>query len=135
WRSSALASSGWASPKRRSPRCLAATSLPASPDHTWIISQTRNERRADMDHYFVFIGVTTGQSAIMQVFPAWAEYLRLQNVRLEGCDIPIGAPPERYRDVVQRMKADPAYLGALVTTHKIDLYNACRDLFDYIDPY
>lgn len=88
-----------------------------------------------MDHYFVFIGVTTGQSAIMQVFPAWAEYLRLQNVRLEGCDIPIGAPPERYRDVVQRMKADPAYLGALVTTHKIDLYNACRDLFDYIDPY
>lgn len=88
-----------------------------------------------MQRYFVFIGVTTGQSAIMRVFPAWAEYLGLRNVQMEGCDIPIGAPAQQYRAVVQRIKADPAYLGALVTTHKIDLYNACRDLFDYVDPY
>jgi shikimate 5-dehydrogenase len=26
-------------------------------------------------------------------------------------------------------------LGGLVTTHKIDLFTACRDLFDYVDPY
>ncbi|TJV07726.1 MAG: shikimate dehydrogenase, partial [Mesorhizobium sp.] len=26
-------------------------------------------------------------------------------------------------------------LGALVTTHKIDLFNAARDLFDVIDPH
>ena len=26
-------------------------------------------------------------------------------------------------------------LGALVTTHKIDLYEAAKDLFDYLDPY
>lgn len=26
-------------------------------------------------------------------------------------------------------------MGALVTTHKIDLFNTCKDLFDYIDPY
>ena len=26
-------------------------------------------------------------------------------------------------------------LGALVTTHKLDLYHACQDLFDYVDPF
>ena len=26
-------------------------------------------------------------------------------------------------------------MGALVTTHKIDLYNACKDLFEYLDPF
>lgn len=88
-----------------------------------------------MERRFTFIGVTTGQSAIMQIFPAWARYLGLQDVRIVGCDLPIGAPPEQYRAVVQRMKANPLDLGALVTTHKIDLYNACRDLFDYADGY
>ena len=33
------------------------------------------------------------------------------------------------------LKADPLSLGALVTTHKIDLFAACRDLFDEIDPH
>jgi shikimate 5-dehydrogenase len=36
---------------------------------------------------------------------------------------------------VSFIKADPLSLGALVTTHKIDLYKACRDLFDEIDPH
>ena len=26
-------------------------------------------------------------------------------------------------------------MGALVTTHKIDLYNSCKDMFEYIDPF
>ncbi|MDE6938096.1 MAG: shikimate dehydrogenase, partial [Lachnospiraceae bacterium] len=26
-------------------------------------------------------------------------------------------------------------MGALVTTHKIDLFNTCKDLFEYVDPY
>jgi shikimate 5-dehydrogenase len=33
------------------------------------------------------------------------------------------------------LKNDPKSLGALVTTHKIDLYQACRDLFDVVDPH
>ena len=41
-------------------------------------------------------------------------------------------PPE-YRAAVDFLKTDPLSLGALVTTHKIDLYRACRDQFDEID--
>jgi shikimate 5-dehydrogenase len=84
---------------------------------------------------FSFIGVTTGRSAIMRVFPAWAEHLGLGDVVMSGHDLPIHAEPERYRAVVGRLKADPLEVGGLVTTHKIDLFHACRDLFDYVDPW
>ena len=84
---------------------------------------------------FSFVGVTTGKSAIMRVFPAWAEHLRLGDVAMRGHDLPLHAEPQRYRDVVSALKADPLDRGGLVTTHKIDLFNACRDLFDYVDPY
>lgn len=83
---------------------------------------------------FYFIGVTTGQSSIMRVFPKWAEALGLDAV-MKGIDLPLHAPAEDYRAVAEFLKHDPLSLGALVTTHKLDLYNACRDIFDYVDPY
>ena len=42
--------------------------------------------------------------------------------------------PERYREAVAFIKQQPLAMGALVTTHKIDLFNAAEDLFDEIDP-
>ena len=81
-----------------------------------------------------FIGVTTGQSSIMRIFPIWAEALGL-DACIKGIDIGLHAPAEDYREAVSFIKNDPLSLGALVTTHKIDLYNACRDLFEYFDPY
>ena len=81
-----------------------------------------------------FVGVTTAQSSIMKLFPKWAEALGLNGV-IKGIDIGIHAPAQDYRDCVSFLKADPLSLGALVTTHKIDLYNAAKDLFGYLDPY
>ena len=81
-----------------------------------------------------FVGVTTGSSSIMKVFPIWARELGLDAV-IRGIDMPIHAPAEEYRRVVEFMRDDPLSLGALVTTHKIDMYNAASDLFDYLDPY
>ena len=82
-----------------------------------------------------FIGVTTGSSSIMKVFPKWAKALGLDDAVIKGIDLPIHAPDEEYRQAVDFIKNDPLSLGALVTTHKIDLFHACRDLFTYIDPY
>ena len=75
---------------------------------------------------FSFYGVTTGGSLIMRIFPRWAEHLGLEDVRIEGTDLPIHADPAVYRARVERLKADDAEVGALVTTHKIDLFAACR---------
>ncbi len=82
-----------------------------------------------------FIGVTTGKSSIMKVFPAWAKALGLKDTVMSGIDIAIHEKPEVYREVVSFLKNDPLSMGALVTTHKIDLYEAASDMFEYLDPY
>ncbi len=82
-----------------------------------------------------FIGVSTGQSSIMKVFPEWAKYLNLGDCQILGLDFRQHDEPEAYREAVDFIKGDPLSLGALVTTHKIDLLNACRNLFDELDPY
>lgn len=84
---------------------------------------------------FYFIGVTTTKSTIMKVFPLWADALGLKDAVIKGIDIDIHAKPEVYREVVEFIKNDELSLGALVTTHKIDLYHAASDLFDYLDPH
>jgi len=82
-----------------------------------------------------FIGVTTQKSSIMTVFPKWAEEIGLKDTVIKGIDIPLHAPEPHYREVVSFIKNDPLSLGALVTSHKINVYNSCKDMFDYIDPY
>jgi len=82
-----------------------------------------------------FIGVTTAKSSIMSVFPAWADYLGLENAVIRGIDFPLHAAPDAYREAVAFIRDDPMSLGALVTTHKIDLFNACKEIFDEIDPH
>lgn len=81
-----------------------------------------------------FIGVTTKQSSIMKVFPKWAEALGL-NAVIKGFDFAPHSSAREYREAVEFIKHDPLSLGALVTTHKIDLFNTCKDLFEYVDPY
>jgi shikimate 5-dehydrogenase len=83
---------------------------------------------------FYFVGVTTGRSSIRTVFPEWARHLGIHDVELVGIDLTPHAPPEQYSAVVQFLKDDELSLGGLVTTHKIDLYLATEDLFDYVDP-
>ncbi len=84
---------------------------------------------------FYFIGVTTGQSAMVKIFPQWMEALGRPEIILEGYDCKIHDEPARYQQIVASLKQDPMALGALITTHKLDLLAATRDQFDYLDPY
>lgn len=84
---------------------------------------------------FYFIGMTTGKSSIMQVFPEWAKHLGLGDCLIQGIDCKWHDDPETYRKVVLFIKNDPHSLGGLVTTHKLDLLNAARDLFDNLDSH
>jgi shikimate dehydrogenase len=83
---------------------------------------------------FAFIGVTTGSSSIMRIWPRWREVLGLgSDVELVGRDIAVGAPPEAYRQAVRELIDDPGAVGALVTTHKIGVYQEGRDLLAGVD--
>jgi shikimate dehydrogenase len=82
-----------------------------------------------------FVGVTTAQSSIMRVFPRWAEILGLPPTKLTGIDLPLDASPAQYREVITRIADDPDMAGALITTHKIAVYQAAADLFSELDEF
>jgi shikimate dehydrogenase len=84
---------------------------------------------------FYFVGVTTGKSSARTVWPDWMGVLETPDVVFEGVDLPLHADPVAYRQVVEHIKQDPLSLGALVTTHKIDLLDASRDMFDELGSY
>jgi shikimate dehydrogenase len=86
------------------------------------------------ERVFTFVGVTTGGSSIMRIFPRWRDALRLgPDVQMAGRDVEVDAPPDRYREVVEELRDDPRQVGALVTTHKIGIYEAAGDLFAGMD--
>jgi shikimate 5-dehydrogenase len=80
----------------------------------------------------LFIGVSTAGSSIFELFPSWAAILGI-DASLEGYDIPLGAAPGRFRAAVEHIAGDPRTLGALVTTHKVDVYQHAGELFDELD--
>lgn len=82
-----------------------------------------------------FVGVTTGSSSIMKVFPLWADILGLPTRTLVGHDLPMDADPAAYRALVEQIRDDPHHRGALVTTHKMNVFAAASDLFDELDPF
>jgi shikimate dehydrogenase len=82
-----------------------------------------------------FVGVDTANSSIMRVFPLWADHLGLPTRRLRGHDLPLDAGDDAYRDLISTMRDDESELGALVTTHKVRVYQAARDLFDELDDF
>lgn len=85
--------------------------------------------------YMGFVGVTTGSSSIMKVFPLWADILGLPTRTLVGHDLPMDADPAVYRSMVEQIRDDANHRGALVTTHKMNVYAAASDLFDELDPF
>lgn len=85
-----------------------------------------------MSDQMLFIGVSTSGSSIFELFPRWAEMLGIE-ASLEGYDIPLGAPPKAFRAAVERIAENPRRLGALVTTHKVDVYEHAGGLFDELD--
>jgi shikimate dehydrogenase len=84
---------------------------------------------------FYFIGVTTTKSSIIKLFPLWMNALNNSDIKKYPYDLKIHDEPINYRKAVAQIKYDESCYGALVTTHKMDLYTAAEDMFDYFDPY
>lgn len=82
-----------------------------------------------------FVGVSTAESSIVRIFPVWAEILGLPTRELTGFDLPPDAGRDAYRDVITRIARDPEMPGALITTHKIAVYQAAADLFGELDEF
>lgn len=81
-----------------------------------------------------FLGVSTGSSSIQRVFPAWARALGLGDAVLRGIDLPVGAPVEQTRRIVEFLRQDALGVGMQITSHKIAVGTAARDLFAEVRP-
>ena len=84
---------------------------------------------------FWFIGVTTGQSMIMRLFPIWEKVLGIQGNRMHGIDLPPGVDGQKIWETVNELRANPDVLGALVTTHKLAVWEEASDLFVKVDEH
>jgi len=81
-----------------------------------------------------FFGVRTAGSLAFRLFPHWARVLRLEDVVLEGVDLPLGHDLEPHRSAVHALKADADVQGALITSHKLSVMRAADDLIDLLTP-
>jgi len=80
-----------------------------------------------------FFGVTTAASGIHRLFPRWTRLAGVEDATLVGVDLPLDGQPERYRDAVRVLLDDPQASGALVTSHKVQVWTHARDLFTGFD--
>jgi shikimate 5-dehydrogenase len=81
----------------------------------------------------LFVGITASQSSIIRIFPHWAEALGLKGQAIHGVDIPKPCDAAVYGALLQRIRRDPLILGAVVTSHKTGLFDACHAVFDELD--
>jgi shikimate dehydrogenase len=88
---------------------------------------------SDDGTYMGFVGVSTAHSSIRKVFPAWADTLGLPTRTLVGHDLAPASPAAEYRALIEQIRDDPNHRGALVTTHKVGVYDAAADVFGELD--
>ena len=80
-----------------------------------------------------FVGVSTSGSRAIGLFPRWCAALGI-DAELVPVDLPLGAPAEAHRRLVANLGADQEAVGAVVTTHKVALFEAAAERFASRDP-
>ncbi len=80
----------------------------------------------------LFVGVATGGSFVHRTIPRWQPLLR-RKCRIRGVDLPLDAPYEAYRELIDGLRAGEGAAGAVVTSHKVRLFEAARELFAELD--
>lgn len=78
-----------------------------------------------------FIGVSTHNSFANDVFEDWAKIID-KDAEIIGVNLGVNCNESEYIKIVSFIKSEPLALGALVTTHKVRLYNSTKHLFDNI---
>jgi shikimate 5-dehydrogenase len=81
----------------------------------------------------LFVGVTTASSLIHRAMPAWQPLLPTP-CSVRGVDLPLGAGREVYARLLDRIRDDDSVAGAVITTHKLGVYEAGLLRFEWLDP-
>lgn len=79
-----------------------------------------------------FVGVTTGRSLVYEAFARWQPLLG-DSVTVVGRDVALDAPPRAYRELLAALWGTDDTVGAVITSHKLAIFEAGRDLFASLD--
>jgi shikimate dehydrogenase len=82
----------------------------------------------------LFVGVSTSKSFVHRVFPSWLKIIG-RDAKLRGVDINLNSPRDVYRNVVRQIESSENLLGALVTSHKANIFDQAADIFSVVGPY
>jgi shikimate 5-dehydrogenase len=80
----------------------------------------------------VFVGVTTGSSLARQALACWQPLLGLR-CGLRGIDVALDADDSAYVDLLDGLRRDRSVLGAVITVHKLRMFEVGRSRFDGLD--
>ncbi|MGC5017853.1 hypothetical protein [Micromonospora sp. DT47] len=107
-------------------------SLPAALTDSALIDVTAVESWDEAPLY-LFVGISTAGSSIHTAFPLWAPTFAPGAV-LRGVDLPATTDPAEFRRLAIAMRDNPLVRGAVVTSHKLRMYDAITELIDHADP-
>ena len=81
-----------------------------------------------------FVGVKTAGSLIHRAIPLWRELLPAP-CEVRGVDVEPGSPGARYVELLEELRTAPGRVaGAVVSVHKVGLFEAGHRLFAELDP-
>lgn len=78
------------------------------------------------DRHVVFIGVDTHSSRALATVPSWSRQLGTP-LAVTPIDVPLGATRAVFETILDRLEADSAAVGAVITNHKVAMYEAAAD--------
>lgn len=84
-----------------------------------------------MSDILAFVGVSTGSSAVHEVFPGWCRCLGTVDATMEGVDLPLDSPQSAYEAVVQGHR-EGRFAGCLITSHKAAMFDAVSESLDRV---
>jgi shikimate 5-dehydrogenase len=80
----------------------------------------------------LFVGADASGSRALTLVPAWASSVGL-SLTVEPVDVPVGAPPGAFGGIVEAL-ATGDRLGAVVTDHKVGMFQAVRGRCIQVSP-
>ena len=81
----------------------------------------------------MFVGVTTGSSLANEAFTCWQPLLRAR-FGFRGMDVPLNADDSVYHDLLDQLRHDSSVIGAVITAHKLRVFQAGCRRFGWLDP-
>ena len=85
------------------------------------------------DRHVVFVGVDSRSSRALTAVPRWSRRLG-EPLALRPVDLPLAANRERYLRIFDGLQTDPNIAGAVITEHKVAMYEAIAGRCTYVSP-